>query len=353
MGLNFWASLGYSNTLLHNFSSLSGTLTQTINATGGASGGPSLRQVTNPSGNSDSRAMAALVVPGPTQYSAQRYKTSGLPNGILAPSCDRIILELRESGTAQVDVRITPLGKLKVTSGGVVLGISTRQVVFAGVHFQYEIKAVIHPSAGTIDVRTCGDPAGIPGLTGLTGLNTRVTGVSSIDEVAWCSDTLIAGGDGASVNIDHSDISVRDDGWMGDAQWDYFASSVAGFYQQFTPSAGTNPSTIDETGAPTADHNKTSNVGDIDSFTGGSVSATAVIPAVCQVMLHNKQAAGVAEDKFLFRQGGVDYTGAAFNPPFGSDAYVKEAYLLNPITGLPFTPTEINGTLERGYKRTG
>jgi hypothetical protein len=346
MGLNFWASLGYSNTVLDNFTSVSvSQLSLTINATGGRTAGPSLRFTTVNNGFANSgRAIAALLTPGPTQYACENYKTTSLP-----ASTDRVIFEFRESNAVQVDIRITPTGQLRVTRNGTTLATSTSQVIFANVNFQYEIKVLIHNSTGTIDVRQAGDVAGIPGLTGITE-DTQATANATIDAIAY-----VDSGTSESHTSDHCDMTVRDDDWSGDTHWSYLPFDTAGNYAQWTPSAGANHQTIDETGSPTADNNATDVVGEIDSFAGaaGSVPATSTIIAACPIVLANKQDAGAAQIEFFFRQGGVDYTpGAAFNPPFGSDAYVKEAYPLNPATGLPFTPTEINGTLERGYKRS-
>jgi hypothetical protein len=341
MSLDFWASLGYSTTILDNFSSIGGSGSQAINATGGRTGGPSLR-FTSTSGAPSVRG--SLLTSGQTRWAPVAIRISALP------SLDRTILQLLESATVQVDLRITPEGKLRVTRSGTTLATSTNQVVFANVYFQVEPKVKIDNSTGTVDVRLNGDSAGILGLVGLTGLDTQITGNALIDSIAYCNIPVSGSG---SETLDFCHMLVRNDDWSGDAHVDYFPSNGAGNYAQWTPLSSTNVSQIDESGSPnTADYNLTDTVGDKDSFTHGSILATSTPIAVCPVMLVNKQDAGGAQLKFLLRQGGTDYNpGAALNPPLGSNQYVKECFTEDPDTAAPWIGSGVN-SVETGYERT-
>jgi hypothetical protein len=349
MAFDWRESFGYSNVLLDVFTSTlvpgGSNHTWSINATNGRTGGPCLRGVTvNGSGNNLIAQSLKAIPAGATKYAAIAYRTSVVPpvGGF------RIIYRFTENGNPQVDIRINSQGDLYFTRAGTLLaGTTLTALVVPNVYVQFVAKVVIDPSAGSVDVRLHGATTSAYGGA-VTGLNTRATATTTCDGVAACTGGVA--NDPCTVDFCH--LAVHPTDWTGDIRVDYFPMNAAGNSTQWTPSTGSNHTTIDEIGSKsTADYNATSGVGDKDTFALDNVPTTAEIFEVCPMGLVEKMDAGAAECAFVIRQGSTDYDGANVSPPFGTPQYFKVGLELNPDTGLAWTASEFN-TNEIGYKRT-
>jgi len=345
----WWESFGYSNVLADIFTnpwSGPGLHSPSINATGGRTGGPSFRYVTtNSLGNATIAKTVKAISAGVTKYAAVAYRCSVLPplGGF------RVIYAFTQNGSVQVDIRINSQGDLYFTRNGTLLaGTTLTALVVANVYLQFVAKVVIDPSAGSVDVRLHGGSTSAYGGA-ITGLNTRATATTTCDGVALCT----GGTDNDPCTVDFCHVAVNSSDWMGDLRVDYFPGNANGNSSQWARSAGSNNyENIDEIGSKnTSDYNKTSTVGEKDTFPTDDVPTTAQIFAVCPMGLFDKQDAGAAECAFVIRQSSADYDQTNFSPPFGSQQYFKQAVENNPATSSSFTATEFNGG-EVGYKRT-
>lgn len=353
MAFEWRESFGYSTVLLDIFTShTSGTggHTATINATGGRTGGPCLRWSTSSSAGNSTVAQALKAIPaGTTKYVAFAYKT-----GLLPPvATNRVIFRFTENGTVQVDIRVNSQGDLFFTRNGTLLaGTTITACVIPGVYIQIQAKVVFNNTTGSVDVRLNGATSSSLPSGESTGLDTVNTATVTCDGVALCVGGAAIDPATGSDNRDFCHVAVRSTDWMGDIRVDYFPFNAAGNSAQWTPSTGSNHTTIDEIGSKnTADYNSESTVGEKDTFNLDNVPTTAEILEVCPMGLFEKMDAGSAEVAFVVRQGSNEYDGANFSPPFGSAQYFKEGLEENPDTSNPWTASEFNSG-ELGYKRT-
>lgn len=263
MALDWRESFGYSTVLQDIFTSTSGGAGQhaeSINATGGRTGGPSFRYVTSTSAGNTTIAQALKAIPaGVTKYVAIAHRCSTLPpiGGF------RVLMRFTQNGSEQVSIRYNSQGDLFFTRNGTLLaGTTLAALIKPNVYIQLQAKVVIDPSAGSVDLRLHGATVSAYGGA-VTGLNTRATATTTCDGVALCT----GGTANDPCTVDFCHWAVRSTDWMGDVRVDYFPMNAAGNSAQWTPSTGSNPTTIDETGSKnTADYNATSTVGNKDTF---------------------------------------------------------------------------------------
>jgi len=330
-----WAeSYGYSTTLAQIFDSVSqfgGTVT-TVESGQSPSGGSVLQVAYTSGGQFFLKSMTARS----TKFEAFRFRVSTSFTGEVT------IFRWFESGTIHCDLRVTDAGALKVTRNGTTLATSAAGIMPLNNTWKHiETKLVIHDSTGTVDVWV--DSVSV---ISASGLDTRNGGTGVIDQTGPCINVTAD-----SVMTFQFCDNVSADSQINQARVDYFPPTGAGTSAQFTPTAGSNFQTVDETGSPnTSDYNASSTVGHIDSFAMGDVPATAVIIALGQVALVNKQDSGSATVNFVNRQSTTNYNGTPFSPPFGSNQYFREWFPLNPDTAAQWTPAQVNAN-EIGYKR--
>lgn len=269
------------------------------------------------------------------------------------------LASFRDGATAQVALRLNADGTLSVcrgTQGGTVLGTSTATLP-AGTYAYVEWAVLIDPSAGTTEVRVNG-----ASILSLTGQNTRATANTQWTAFALGSAEGVAFGLTATVGktIDFDDLYVLDgtgsaptNALLGDCRVDARRPTAAGATAAWTPSAGANYETVDDT-TPDDDttHNTTATVSAIDTFvTEDAPVPGAIIYGIQHCLNARKLDAGDCTLAAVVRHSGTDYA-AADHAPGTAYSYLLTVQELNPGTAAAWTESDFNAA-EFGYQRTG
>jgi hypothetical protein len=192
-------------------------------------------------------------------------------------SNDLSIISFRDSGSEQISLRLGGSTlKLYVSRNGTTL--ATANVALNGGAWYYiEFRATIHNTAGAYAVRVNGVP--IDGISDATNVNTRGSGTNNFANQVWMHDSanhLIGTGHFRYSDfylLDNSGSSLND--FLGDVRYDVLYPSGAGTYAQFTPSAGSNYETVDESPANTTDYVTSTADNQIDSYQFADLSVSA------------------------------------------------------------------------------
>lgn len=269
-------------------------------------------------------------------------KTNYLDNGD--------IFQIRSGATAQVQLALSS-GFVRVLRGAglAVLGTAVTGALTTGTFYFIELKAVIHPSAGSIVVRVNGAVV----LT-LSGINTAQTGVASWDN--FYTRNAYAGG----ITYQFDDLYILDgsgaaplNDLIGDCRVDARYPTAEGASSAWTPLSGTdNALMVDET-APDDDttYNATATVGATDTHVTQDAPVVGGTLYGVQVCLSQKKsAAGTCSIAPVIRHSGTDYPGTATDPTT-SYLYACTPYGTNPGTSAAWTEAGFNAA-EFGYKRT-
>lgn len=277
---------------------------------------------------------------------------SGTVGFVLALSVSSAInpfFYLREGATIHLDFRLNALGQVIVTRNGTLLGTSSATSV-VGAHTVIQIKFTIHDSTGAVEV-WMNDNLEIS----LTGQDTRNAGTAgTIDNVQW------GGGGGAAYSGTASEIyintsagSAPNNGVWGSYRIQAKRMSAAGNSAQFTPSASTNVSNVDDAQGHDSDttYNSSSTAGHIDLFQTSQITPTGgTIPAIMHRIVARKDDAGVRTIRPKQRQAGTNYNGTSQNITTAY-AHYTEVVATNPATAAAFTVAEMRATdPEFGYE---
>jgi hypothetical protein len=281
-------------------------------------------------------AISSATVPG----------TLGLP-----------VATVRDGSTTQLTLRLNnnlTLSVLRGSPSGTLLG-TTASAISAGSFAYLEWKVVIHPTAGTVDLRINGVSA-----LSLTTQNTRNTANNSWNNITLGPPDSVGSIWGTIAGtVDWDDLYVLDgsgsaplNGFLGDVRVDARYPTAAGATTAWTPSTGANWAAVDDA-APNADTDYTasSTVGQTDTFTTQDAPVVgATIYGVQHCLNLKKMDAGVCAVAPVVRHSGVDYPGADLVP---STAYVYGLQIaaVNPGTGVAWTEAGFNAA-EFGYKKT-
>src|SRR5262252_2681430 len=259
------------------------------------------------------------------------------------------LLVVRDGSTSQLTVRVNPdlsLTVLRGANNGTVLG--SGGVLTVGAFGYLEFKSLIHPSAGTVDLRLNG-----ASVLSLTGQNTRSSAVSQWTSLVFgCIDGVPnTWGGGAVGNVTWDDLYVLDG--SGSAPWNTFLGDVrvdpcyptgAGATTGWTPSAGANWAAVDDT-APNGDTDYTSaaSVPLTDTYVvQDSPSVGATIYGLQHCLSMKKSDAGTCTVAPVIRRGGTDYPGADLSPST-SYGYGLQVAQTDPSTSAQWTEANFNG----------
>lgn len=232
---------------------------------------------------------------------------------------------------------------------GTTLG-TTAKVLSASVNYVFQMKVKISDTVGAV-VLWIDDVKEID----VSSLDTNVSGTGVIDTFDWRAQ-----GTGSGNSQDISEVYVFDT--TGSVNNDIAGSyvirnrrpSAAGNYAEFTPSASTNQSNVDDVhhDADTT-YNSSSTVNHRDSFQMGAIPAsTGTVAAIQHRLVARKDDAGVKTLAPFQRQSSTDYVGTGQNL---TTAYVhyREIVETNPDTAVAYTVAEMQATSpEFGYKVT-
>ena len=263
-----------------------------------------------------------------------------------APASDNQIMILLDVVTEQVSLRMeASTGKLKFTRSGTTLGTVSAAALTTGVEHYIEVKAVIHPSAGTYEVR-------VDGVAVISGVaqNTRTTANSTADSfrlntgvsIGACmfDDVYMCDGTGATLND-----------FLGDVRVDAYLPAADGANSGLTPSTGTshfalvneNPANDD------TNYNSSATVGAKDTYDFANMTHTPVSIFGVQVnMTARKDDAGARSVAAVTRSGGADYDGATQGLSTSYTQY-QQIVTLDPNTAAAWTKTALNAA-EFGVK---
>lgn len=261
------------------------------------------------------------------------------------------LLEIRDSGTAQISLRINSDGTLDVVRGtfnGTLLG-TTSSGITAGAYSYIEFKVVLHASAGTYAVRVNGSTV----LSG-SGANTAGAGTTTWTEVQLITDgTAGAHRDTGTWDID--DLYVCDGSgsnntdFLGAIRVKAIFPDGAGASTDFTPSVGANYENVDEASTDgDTTYNSETTVGDHDTYTFAALGIAGTVKAVQTNLMVRSAGAGSETIAPMVRIAITDYQGTSTGV---STSYTDkmQVYEVSPATSVAWTTTEIDGA-EFGIK---
>ncbi|HET6380182.1 MAG TPA: hypothetical protein VFH63_03995 [candidate division Zixibacteria bacterium] len=210
-----------------------------------------------------------------------------------------------------------------------------------------EIKAIIHDTTGSIEVR-------LDGSTEITfNGDTRNGGSGVINRLVVMRE---AAGFSSGDEIRQHDIYVCDssgsvaNNFLGPVRVGALFPSGSGNSTQWTPSAGSNYQTIDEA-APNGDtdYNESTTPGNIDTVAMGNLPVSAAaIYGIQHLTYARKTDAGARTLRQVIRSGGTNFEGPDLTV-LDTYKYFLKTYTLDPATNAAWTESGINA-LEAGYK---
>lgn len=240
-------------------------------------------------------------------------------------------------------------------TAGTIIG-TIADVVFPDSVFTYiSTKCTLSDTAGTLSCQINGltqllTPAGGgPPVAELTGLDTKNGGVNTTFDAVGIigSSGLINRYDDMYLN--NGAGSINNDFWPN-IRVETLLPDAAGTYSQFTCSTGTNhQALVDEAPMNVSDYNLSDVVGNMDTYNVGALSQQFLqIYGLNVTGYLCKSDAGAREGANMIRTNSTDVVGAtrALSTTFTT---YTDVYELNPVTGLPWTVTEINA-LQAGAK---
>ena len=251
------------------------------------------------------------------------------------------LFDLLDSLTAQVSLKVLSDGTIQAYRAhiGTLLGASSPGAIVGGVYQHVEVAVTISATVGTVQVWVNG--VSVLNLAGQNTKNTTNTTVSAFRVYAVGTATH-----------DFCDI-VWKDSRINDRRVECFFPTGAGSHTQFTPSAGANWQNVHE--VPPDDDttfNSDSNVGDIDSFAHGALSASPLsIDAVIVQVRARNTATGTGSVAPLLRSGTTDSPGAgvALNTTYADIPH--QVLTTDPNGGGAWNTAGVNAS-EIGYKKT-
>jgi len=238
--------------------------------------------------------------------------------------------------------------------GGTPVALGTTSLALqAGVFAYVEIKVVMHPSAGTVNVRI----NSASGLA-LTGQNTR--GNAGAD--AWTNlDVvgLITTSTTNAMSVALDDLVVMDgsgsynNAFLGDVTISAVLPNGAGNSSGWTPSAGSNYQCVDEASPnDDTDYNSTSTLNAKDLYAFPDAPAGADIRAVQIVSAQRKGAEGPGQIKHVVRSSSTDYDQTAQGIGGTSYSFLRTVVEADPATAAAWSESGFNAA-EFGIKKTG
>jgi hypothetical protein len=266
-----------------------------------------------------------------------------------ATSLDTQILQILESGTVHLQLKINADGSMSVHRGAgtTLLGTTAAGVFAQNVFHHIEIAFTIHDSTGVVTLRVDGTER-----LSLTGVDTR-NGATGVWSSVKLTADVTAAGIGDFITYDNFIVwdasgSVNNT-FLGPTRIKTIYPSGAGASTDFTPSAGSNYENVDEAlmDADTT-YNSETTPGDHDTYAYGDVGLTGTIKAVQVNLVVRSDGAGAETVAPVVRIGSTDYDGTAvgISTSYGVKTQIYEE---SPDTTDPWTVSEVDGA-EFGIK---
>jgi hypothetical protein len=254
------------------------------------------------------------------------YRLSSLP-GVFVQ-----ILDFRDAGTTQCDVRLTSTLQLQVTRAGTVLQAVPSGIV-VGAYNYIEFRLTVHPTTGSWEVR-------VNGITRLQGTgNTRQTAANQVNQVRLAGT--------GSDNYDDFYIVDTSGTVANDFLGDVYVVALfpdSDVVSGWTPSSGTSRwALIDEPSMNSdTDYVSTSTVNDVFACGLSDLPASAwQVKAIQTVTAVRKDDAGTRIIRPLLRIGSTNYETADVSV---GDTYVMrpDPWTVNPATSAAWTVSDVN-----------
>lgn len=266
---------------------------------------------------------------------------SYLVTTLAVPTSDRSIMRFQEGSTVHVSISIIGSGAIEVHRGNRTTLLGTSAAVVTGNSwYWFQVKVVVHDSAGVVEVR---DSSGSV-LLNLTSQDTRNGGTGYVDTVSIGH----TGGNGMTSN-QYDDWHVWDstgsicNTFTNDTRVDHKLPDGAGNSAQFTPSTGSNYACVDEANWNTTDYVESSTAGHIDTYTFGDIGhSPPSIYAVLITAVAQKDDAGARSLKMTARRSGTNYSGSSNTLNQGSYSRSVDVRETDPSTSAAWTQSGVN-----------
>lgn len=261
------------------------------------------------------------------------------------PAVNTVIAQMLDSGTVQVDLRITTTGGVQVTRAGTVLGTSSVSTPFvANTWYYIEWQATIDPAAGAYTVVVTFGGNRTTWLSG-AGVNTRNTANSSSNQVqlASASNTITSNFDDVYVL---NSLGTVNNAMLGECRvLMSLPNADSAVNLQWTPNPGTTHYTNVNESSPNDDTNYNSSLtpGQLDTYKYPSISPTGAIAGVQVTLCERKDDAGARTTAVEYRSGsGTNYAGATNFSPGSNYSMDRQIYETDPATSAAWLPANVN-----------
>ncbi len=309
----------YTTEFSEKWDSVSGP---TTNAVGGRRGSGAMVLAAGTYVSKDVTPVASLVC-------GIAYKTATFPTL-------ESIFEFIDTATVQVSVKVNTSGGLEAYRGATLLGTAVGAVT-TGAYYYIEAKALIHDSAGTIEIHVNG-----ASVLSVAGADTRETAAAQITSVKVC---------GATIDVYYDDFYLLDttgatnNDFLGDSRIDTIRPVSDGTYTDFTAESGVLLyAMVDDPATRTSDYIYGDTALEQVSFQFGNItSVSGTIKGVQVVDVSKKMAADPAHASIqhLARSGVTDLHGDAVALTT-TDATHTTIVEVNPATSIAWTEAGIN-----------
>lgn len=251
-----------------------------------------------------------------------------------ASPASKLLVGFRDAGTNQMEIRTDSSGRFQVTRNGTVLGTGTT-IALANVFYHLQFKVFIADSGGTYEIK-------VNGITEVSGTgDTKNTANASANQV------IISGGNSSFDDfwICNNSGSANND-FLGDVRIVARMPNMNGIHSAWTPvGAASNFQCVDDANPnDDTDYVTTSTASVKDTY---KITPVGLIGPVKGIQIMNRLRKDDAGSRTVRRLIVVDG-----NSYFGSSVSLSDSWTIsstelienNPLTGLPWTISEINNT---------
>lgn len=259
------------------------------------------------------------------------------------PASDVALIIFRESTTTHTDIRVTAAGAIRATRAGTSLGISSTGLIATNTWYWLAVLVTVDNSAGVVSVSLNNSS-----ILSLTSQDTQNGGTAAITNIQINS---VSGGNNDWDNLvimDTTGGSPTNALPTEELRINTQVPNGAGSSAQFTPSASTNQSNVDDaTSDGDTTYNSSSTSGHIDLFAIAGFDAG--VPYAVQVnMAARKDDGGTREIREKCRSNGANYSGST-QALTSSYVVYREIRHVDPDTAAAWASAALNAA-EFGYE---
>lgn len=259
------------------------------------------------------------------------------------PASDVALVIFRESTTTHTDIRVTAAGAIRATRAGTSLGISSTGLITTNTWYWLAVQVTIDNSAGVVSVSLNNSS-----ILSLTSQDTQNGGTAAITNIQINS---VSSGNNDWDNLAMGDTTgsaptnaMPTEEWRINTQ----LPSGAGSSAQFTPSASTNQSNVDDaTSDGDSTYNSSTTAGHVDLFAIANFDA-GVVRAVQTNIAARRDDAGPREIREKCRSDGANYNGST-QAITGSYVVYREIRHVDPDTSAAWASAALDAA-EFGYE---